>query len=308
MLSPFPASFSSALDMVGRTPHLHVRVPGLAARLHAKLEGANPTGSLKDRAGLFMLQDAIASGALRPGMTVLDASSGNMACTLAYFGRLLGYPSMLVVNSKLTEDKRNFLRYMGARLEEVGDFTVQGNEWCRELVAREGTDRWFFADQLNNWSNPRASYETTGPEILDAFPEVAMVVASLGSAGTLLGMGQFLKERRPGVKVVGVQSAPGTRIPGTGSFEEGDYVSPFFRQGVADGTFDRLVRITHADAVRGTLALRDQGVFVGIQTGGVFHAAVQAAGEMGIAGDVVFVSGDSGWKNMDKLLPLVSGA
>ncbi|HEU0076680.1 MAG TPA: cysteine synthase family protein [Longimicrobiaceae bacterium] len=296
--------YENTFDMVGRTPHVRVRshrVPD--ARLHVKLEGWNPTGSVKDRAGLRMIREAQESGALRPGMTLLDASSGNMACALAYFGRLLGHPTTLVVSSKLTQDKRSFLRYYGAMLHQVGDFTIEGNRFCRELVEREEPGRYCFFDQLHNWANPRAHYETTGPEILADFPEVEVVVGSLGSGGTLYGTALYLKERRPEVRVVAVQAAAGTKIPGTGSFDDGDYVTPFIRRGFDDGLFDRVVRVSEADAVGGTLLLRDQGVFAGIQTGGVLHAAETAARDLGATGDVVFISGDSGWKNVDKLLP-----
>lgn len=296
--------YENAFAMIGRTPH--VRVDSDLApdtRFHVKLEGWNPTGSVKDRAGYRMIREALDSGTLRPGMTLLDASSGNMACALAYFGRLLGYPTTLVVSSKLTQDKRNFLRYYGAELHQVGDFTIEGNRFCRELVEREGEGRYCFFDQLHNWANPRAHYEGTGPEILAAFPDVEMVVGSLGSGGTLYGTALYLKEQRPEIRIVAVQAAPGTRIPGTGSFDDGDYVTPFIHKGFEDGIFDRVVRVGEADAVRSTLELRDRGVFGGLQTGGVFHAAQVAALDEGVRGDVVFVSGDSGWKNIDKLLP-----
>ena len=297
-------TYEDVFDMVGRTPHLRVQTPEAGdARFYVKLEGANPTGSVKDRGGLGMLRAARESGALQPGMTLLDASSGNMACALAYFGRVLGHRATLVVSSKLTEDKRNFLRYYGATLHQVGDFTIEGNRWCRELVERESAGRYCFLDQLHNWANPRAHYEGTGPEILEAFPDVELVVGSLGSGGTLYGTGKFLKEARPGIKVVAVQSAPGTRIPGTGSFDEGDYRTPFILKGIEDCVFDQVMRITEADAVRRTLELRDRGVFGGLQTGGVLHAALTAARELDVRGDVVFISGDTGWKNIVKLLP-----
>jgi cysteine synthase len=297
--------YETMQQAVGGTPHLRVHAPEAPqARFFVKLEGFNPTGSVKDRGGLRMIQEAQGAGTLCPGMTMLDASSGNMACALAYFGRLLGHPVRVVVSSKLTEDKRSFLRFYGAEIVQVGDFTIEGNHWCRELVGREGTERWHFFDQLHNWANPRAHFDGTGPEILEDFPDVEMVVGSLGSGGTMYGTGAYLRGQRPGVRVVCVESAPGTRIPGTGSFDAGDYVTPFITRGREDGVFDHTVRITADDAARRTLQLRDQGVFCGLQTGGVFHAAIQAARELDVRGDVVLVSGDAGWKNIDKLLPL----
>ncbi|HET7459742.1 MAG TPA: cysteine synthase family protein [Longimicrobium sp.] len=303
------SAFDGIRQLVGGTPHLRVCAPELpGVRFHVKLEGMNPTGSVKDRAGVAMITAARDAGALRPGVALLDASSGNMACSLAFFGRVLGYPVTVAVSTKLTEDKRTFLRYYGAEIVQVGDFTIDGNEWCRERVGRADGERFHFFDQLHNPANPRAHFEGTGPEILAAFPNLAMVVGSLGSGGTLYGTGSYLKRERPGVRVVAVESAVGTKIPGTGSFLAGDYETPFILRGRDEGVFDHTVRITLDDAGRRTLQLRDQGVFCGLQTGGVFHAAQLAVRELGVEGDVVFISGDAGWKNFDKLLPLSDAA
>ena len=295
--------YDDVMQMVGRTPHVLVRcAEAPAARIHVKLEGFNPTGSLKDRACLYMIRSLQARGALQAGMTLLDASSGNMACAIAYYGKLLGYPTTVVANSKLTADKRNFIEYYGATLHLVGDFTIEGNRFCRELAERER--HYCFLDQLHNWDNPRAHYETTGPEILQDFPAAAMVVCSLGSGGTLLGTTQFLKEQRPDIKVVAVQAAAGTKLPGTGSFDDGDYVTPFIRKGIEERLFDQVVKITEQDAVRRTGQLKEQGLFCGLQTGGVLHAALSALRDSDVAGDVIIISGDTGWKNMAKLLSL----
>jgi cysteine synthase len=303
------SAFDGIRQLVGRTPHLRVCAPDArGARFHVKLEGMNPTGSVKDRAGAAMIAAARDAGLLRPGATLLDASSGNLACALAFFGRVLGHPVTVVVSSKLTDDKRAFLRFYGAEMVQVGHFTIQGNDWCRERVTQPDGDRFHFFDQLHNPDNPRAHFEGTGPEILAAFPNLAMVVGSLGSGGTLYGTGSYLKRERPGVRVVAVESALGTKLPGTGSFLEGDYETPFVLRGRSEGVFDQTVRITLDDAARRTLQLRDQGVFCGLQTGGVFHAAQHAARELGVEGDVVFISGDAGWKNFDKLLPLADAA
>jgi len=295
---------SDVFDLVGNTPHLLVPgswLPGVS--FHVKLEGCNPTGSVKDRAGARLIREAIAEGRLRPGMTILDASSGNMGCAMAYFGRILGYSTQVIASSKLTEDKHAFMRWFGAEVEKVGDFTIEGNRICRERAERE-PERYCFLDQLHSWANPRAHFEGTGPEILHDFPGVAMVVASLGSGGTLCGTAMYLKEKHPGTVVVAVQAAPGTRLPGTGSFDEGDYVTPFIRKGYDEGLFDHRVKVELGAAVARTRELRDRGVFAGLQTGGVLDAALTAARELEIRGDVVLLSGDSGWKNMEKLSAL----
>ncbi|MBW8874475.1 MAG: pyridoxal-phosphate dependent enzyme [Acidobacteria bacterium] len=293
--------YEDILALVGNTPHLRVRCgEPSAAFLYIKLEGYNPTGSIKDRAGVRLIQDSLKSGRLRPGMTLLDASSGNMGCAIAYFGRLAGYPAKIYSSSKLTDDKRGFMLYFGAAVEQVGDFTIEGNQVCRQIAAGE-PDRYCFLDQLHSWANPRAHYETTGPEILAEFPDVAMLVGSLGSGGSLFGTAQFLKEKRPGTIVVAVQAAPGTRLPGTGAFDDGDYVTPFIQRGYDEKIFDHRIKIDEKSAVARTRELRDQGIFTGLQTGGVCHAAVACAHDLGIQGEVVALSGDSGWKNMAKL-------
>ena len=128
-----------------------------------------------------------------------------------------------------------------------------------------------------------------------------MLVGSLGSGGSLFGTAQFLKEKRPGTTVVAVQAAPGTRLPGTGAFDDGDYVTPFIQRGYDEKIFDHQVKIDEKSAVARTRELRDQGIFTGLQTGGVCHAAVACAHDLGIQGEVVALSGDSGWKNMAKL-------
>lgn len=294
----------SPFDLVGDTPYLRIDV-GQAhrARIFVKLEGLNPTGSIKDRACLYLIRAAQEAGELVAGKTLLDASSGNMACAIAYFGRLLGSPVKVVSSSKLTDSKRGFIEYYGAEVELVGDFTIEGNRYCRRLEQEE-PERYCFLDQLHSWENPRAYYETLGPEIAGSFPGLAAVVGSLGSGGSLSGAGRYLKERCGGVRVVAVQAAPGTRLPGTGAFDDGDYVTPFIARAFDDGLFDHVVKIDYADAVRRTEQLRDRGAFCGLQTGGVLHAALAAVQKLELEGDVVILSGDSGWKNLDKLTAL----
>ena len=294
------------LQLVGNTPH--VRVRGLDsgdARVYAKLEGYNPTGSIKDRACLYMIRSKLAEGQLERGMTLLDASSGNMACSIAFCGKIMGYPATVVANSKLTIDKRNFINYFGATLLEVGNFTIDGNRACRELVEQAGPGRYCFLDQLHNWANPQAHYETTGPEIIASFPELAMLIGSLGSGGALCGTAQFLKEARPGVKVVAVQATSGSKIPGAGSFDDGDYITPFIQKGFSERIFDHLYKVNEQEAARKTIQLRDQGIFTGLQTGAVLYAALESIRKFNVAGDVVLLSGDTGWKNMGKLLTLM---
>jgi cysteine synthase len=293
------------LQLVGNTPH--VLLHGLEsgdARVYAKLEGYNPTGSIKDRACLKIIRSLQADKQLQPGMTLLDASSGNMACSIAFCGKMMGYPTTVVANSKLTIDKRNFINYFGATLLEVGNFTIDGNRACRDMVEQAGPGHYCFLDQLHNWANPQAHYETTGPEIIADFPQLAMLVGSLGSGGALCGTAQFLKEARPEVKVVAVQAASGAKIPGAGSFDDGDYITPFIKKGFSERLFDDVYKVDERAAARRTLQLKDQGIFTGLQTGAVLHAALECISKLKVAGDVVLLSGDTGWKNLGRLLPL----
>lgn len=293
------------LQLVGNTPHVLVRgLESGEAKVYAKLEAYNPTGSIKDRGCLYIIRSMLADGRLQPGMTLLDASSGNMACSIAFCGKMMGYPATVVANSKLTIDKRNFIKYFGATLLEVGNFTIDGNRRCREMVEAAGPERYCFLDQLHNWANPQAHYETTGPEITADFPELALIVGSLGSGGALCGTGQFLKEARPDAKVVAVQAASGAKIPGAGSFDDGDYVTPFIQKGFSERIFDHVYKVNEEQATRRTIQLRDQGIFAGLQTGAVLHATLEYIREFSIAGDVVLLSGDTGWKNMARLLTL----
>jgi [CysO sulfur-carrier protein]-thiocarboxylate-dependent cysteine synthase len=289
-------------NLVGNTPCVPFvtdEAPGV--RFWVKLEGCNPSGSVKDRACLYNLDDAIASGRLRRGQTILDASSGNMACALAYFGRLLDYPVTVICSSKLTADKAGFIRYFVGELIVHGDLTVEGNRLCRQLVEAE-PDKYCFLDQLHNWANPTAHYETTAPEIFADFPDVTAIVGSLGSGGTMAGIGRRVREQKPHTLVVAVQAAAGTKLPGTGAFDDGEYVTPFIARALEDGLFDIRWNITLDAARARTHEAAKQGIFAGLQTGGVIEAAIAIARARRLEGDIVAISGDSGWKNMEKLI------
>lgn len=288
--------------LVGNTPTVRYHSDELGeARIFIKIEGQNPTSSVKDRACVYNINGAIRDGKLVPGQIILDASSGNMACSLAYFGAIMGYQVEVVCSTKLTEDKASFIRYFGAKLHVVGDFTIEGNRYCREVLMVNHPEQYSFLDQLHNWNNPQAHFETTGPEILSEFPEVAAVVGSLGSGGTMNGIARYIKQNSPATKIVTVESESGTKIPGTGTFVDGDYVTPFIQQLQNENLVDKKARINLDGAIQRIISLRKQGFYCGMQTGAVVEAAVRFIIENEIKGDVVVVSGDAGWKNMDKL-------
>jgi len=197
-----------------------------------------------------------------------------------------GGVALVVCSSKLTSDKAAFIQYYGARLEKLGDFTIEGNLYCRDVLARAEPDRYVFLDQLHNWENPRAHYETTGPEIVSDLPQVQAIAGSLGSGGTMNGVARFIKEHHPTVKIITAESASGTKIPGTGSFSDGDFVTPFIEQLRERNLVDSWQKVDLQRAQERTKSLAKQGFFCGIQTGAVMEAAVRAATEMKLRGSI----------------------
>lgn len=289
--------------LIGNTPHIQVPTPDNPnLRVYVKLEGLNPTGSIKDRTAIGLIEDATVRGALTPDSVLLDASSGNMACAVAYLARVMGRRALLIVSSKVTPEKRQFLEYYGAEVRQIGDYTIHGTEYCRTLVGTPTSDQYCFLDQLHNWANPQVHYEQTGLEIVTRLPQLAMVVGSLGSGGTMLGVARMVKDRIPNALAVAVHAAPGTRLPGVGSFDDGDYVTPFINAGVRQKLFDLTVKVNEPQAIASARRLRDCGVFGGVQAGAVFHAALEAASRLDVRGDVLVIAGDAGWKNMTRLL------
>ena len=299
--------FNSIQNMIGNTPLIYFNqneVPN--CNIYIKIEGQNPSGSIKDRAAMYNIKDAIENGKLTKSKTILDASSGNMACALAFYGKILGYKVEVICNTKLTEDKKQFIEYFGAKCTVHGAITVEGNRRCAEIVETpEGDAEYCFLDQLHNWANPKASYETLGPEILKAVPDVAAVVGSMGSGGSMCGVSTYLKEKNSDIKIITSQAAPGTKIPGTGGFDDGDYKTPFIKKMIKESLYDYTVKITQKQAEQRTLQLASQGIFVGFQGGGVVQAAIAACKENQLEGNVVAIMGDSGWKNMAKLKKII---
>ncbi|NPU94077.1 MAG: pyridoxal-phosphate dependent enzyme [Gammaproteobacteria bacterium] len=294
--------FSSVVDMVGNTPlvEYHTRESG-DARIFVKLESYNPTGSIKDRACVYIIKDAINRGLATSDKVLLDASSGNMACALAYFGRVMGFSVKVVCNSKLTADKRQFIEYFGAELEMFGDLTIEGNRRCRAMAEQE-PERYCFLDQLHNPANVDASFFMLGPEILRDIPDVTAVVGSMGSGGSMCGVAKYITRNAPATQIFTCQAAPGTKIPGTGGFADGDYITPFIRELINAPLQNDTFMVNQAAAEQRTRELAMQGIFVGFQGGAVLDATLAAIAKHGIKGNVVMVIGDSGWKNMEKLM------
>jgi cysteine synthase len=277
---------------IGNTPM--VELPHLAPhgiRLFAKLEGANPSGSVKDRIARTMLEGARASGALAPGQTILEPSSGNTGISLALLGGLLGHPVRIVLPDNTTVEREQLLRLYGAEI--VASPGAEGSNGAIRLAQelRAADPSLFMPFQYGNPANPRAHEEGTGPEILAAVPDVDLFVAGLGTGGTLTGVGRFLKRERPGVRILAAEPLPGELVQGLRSLDEG-FVPPVLDASVLD---DRYL-VSNGDAVIAVRRLlREEGIFAGLSSGAVLHVALRAAEELE-EGTIVILLADGGWK------------
>ncbi len=290
--APPPAS-EDIVAAIGNTPMVELRrlAPTPEVRIFAKLEGTNPTGSVKDRIARAMLLDARASGALQPGQTILEPSSGNTGISLAMIAGRLGHPVRIVMPDSTTAERTQLLRLFGAEI--VYSLGAQGSNGAvrlaQSLAAADPT--LFMPYQYGNPANPRAHFETTGPEILAQVPEVDVFVAGLGTGGTLTGVGRFLKGARPGVRVVAAEPLPGELVQGLRSLDEG-FVPPVLDSSVLD---DRYL-VSNRDAVMGLRRLTsDEGIFGGLSSGAAVAVAVRVAREME-RGTLVVLLADGGWK------------
>ena len=283
----------SLLDLVGNTPL--VELPRLSpkpeVKLYAKLEGQNPTGSIKDRVALAMVEAAERSGELEPGQELLEPTSGNTGISLGLVARLKGYKLTCVMPDNVTEERRRLLRLYGATIvESPGSEGSNGAvHLARDLAAREPRYRMLF--QYGNEENPRAHYEGTGAEIADALDRIDVLVAGLGTGGTLMGAGARVRERFPDVTVAAAEPLPGDPVMGLRSLEDG-YVPPVFDV----SKLDRKLLVSNAEAVAAVRELLDrEGIFAGVSAGAVTHVARRLALELD-EGVVVAILADAGWK------------
>ena len=278
------------LELVGNTPLVELRAVG-DVHVYAKLEGQNPTGSIKDRIAKSMIEAAEASGELEPGRELLEPTSGNTGISLALVGKLKGYPLTCVLPENATDERKRLLRLFGVTIvfsppDEGSNGAVR---LALELAERE--PRYFMPFQYANDANPRAHYEGTGAEIADALDRVDVLVAGLGTGGTLMGTGERLRESFPDVVVAAAEPLPGDPVMGLRSLEEG-YVPPILDV----SKLDRKVLVSNEDSVREVRRLLDEdGIFAGVSAGAVGHVARKLAGELD-EGVVVAVLADGGWK------------
>jgi len=283
----------SLLSLVGNTPLVELKrlTPKASVRIYAKLEGQNPTGSIKDRVAKAMIDAAEASGELQPGRELLEPTSGNTGISLALIAKLKGYPLTCVMPDNATEERRRLLRLYGAKIvDSPGD---QGSNGAVRLALElaERQPRYFMPFQYANPANPRAHYEGTGAEIAEALDRVDVLVAGLGTGGTLMGTGERLRESFPEVVVAAAEPLPGDSVMGLRSLDDG-YVPPILDV----SKLDRKVLVSNGESVAAVRALLDsEGIFAGVSAGAVVHVAVKLAAELD-EGVVVCVLADGGWK------------
>ena len=280
----------SLLDLIGNTPLVELRPVG-AVRVYAKLEAQNPTGSIKDRIAKAMIEAAEAAGELEPGRELLEPTSGNTGISLALVAKLKGYPLTCVMPENATEERKRLLGLFGAQIvfspaEEGSNGAVRT---ALELAARE--PKYFMPFQYANEANPRAHYNGTGAELAAALDRVDVVVAGLGTGGTLMGVGERLRESFPEVVVAAAEPLPGDPVLGLRSLDEG-YVPPILDV----SKLDRKVLVSNEESVREVRRLLDEeGLFAGVSSGAVGHVARKLAAELD-EGVVVAILADGGWK------------
>lgn len=281
------------LDAIGNTPLVELprMSPKKGVRIFAKLEGTNPTGSLKDRIVKYMIEQAERSGELTEDKTILEPTSGNTGIALAMIGRRKGYKVKVVIPENATPERRQLLEIFGAELI-YSDGTKGSNgaiELAQKLVAEDPT--LYMPFQYGNPANPMAHYETTGREILNDLPEVDVFVAGLGTGGTLMGVGRRLKEHDPKTKVIAVEPNPGDLVQGLRSLDEG-FIPPILDTSLLDGK----IMVDSRCAFAATRDLTNkEGIFAGVSSGAVVHVAIRTAHRME-KGNIVVILCDTGWK------------
>ena len=285
-----PRVARNLLELVGNTPLVALKPVG-DVQLYAKLEGQNPTGSIKDRIAKSMIEAAEASGELEPGRELLEPTSGNTGISLALVAKLKGYPLTCVMPENATDERRRLLRLFGATI--VFSPAAEGSNGAVRVALElaERDPRYFMPFQYANDANPRAHYEGTGAEIAAALDHVDVVVAGLGTGGTLMGTGERLRETFPDVVVAAAEPLPGDPVMGLRSLDEG-YVPPILDV----SKLDRKVLVSNEESVHEVRRLLDEeGIFAGVSAGAVGHVAHKLAGELE-EGVVVAILADGGWK------------
>jgi cysteine synthase B len=285
--------YESLLDAIGYTPLVEIprMSPNPAVRIFAKLEMLNPTGSVKDRVAKYLVEDLEARGLLHEDSIILEPTSGNTGIALAMIGRRKGYRVALVMPDNVTNERRQMAALFGAEvIDSPGSLGSNGAiALAKHLVSKD--ERFVMPYQYGNEANPKAHYETTGPEILADCPEIDVFVAGLGTGGTLMGVSRYLREQKPGVRIVAAEPLPGEHVQGLRSLDEG-----FIPEILDPSLIDSKYLVSNRDAIA---ALRDlvfrEGIFAGPSCGAVLVVAARVAREM-TGGTIVALLPDGGWK------------
>ena len=287
----------SVLDLIGNTPIVDVSSlsPNPNVRILAKLEMQNPFGSVKDRIAKAMIEQAEKHGRLRPGQTIVEPSSGNTGIALAAIAKLKGYPIKILMPSSVSIERRQMLEVFGAEIILTpGEEGSNGAVRRAEKLASEHPE-WCFLYQYGNDANPQAHYEGTGPEIYRDVPDVTHFVAGLGTSGTLMGVGRYLKEQDSSIQIVAVEPPLGERVEGLRNIDEG-YIPPVFENWQGFELLDRKRVVRPRESIEWTRRLINEcGVFAGLSSGAALAGAVKVASEIE-HGTIVFIVCDGGWK------------
>jgi cysteine synthase B len=286
--------YHSILDLIGNTPLVELpnTTPKPEVQIYAKLEGQNPTGSVKDRIAKYMIEAAERDGLLTPDKIILEPTSGNTGIGLAMIGRLKGYKVMVVMPESVSEERAQLLRAYGAEIVySDGIKGTNGSIVVAQQMLAEAPQRFFMPYQYGNDMNPRAHYETTGPEIVRDLPDIDVFVAGLGTGGTLTGTGRFLKEYNPNIKIIATVPHPGDLVQGLRSLEEG-FIPPVLDESILDG---RVVVDSRTSFAATKELTQNEGIFAGISAGAAIKTAQRVAARMD-RGKVVVLLADGGWK------------
>ncbi len=290
------AVISSVLDLIGNTPLVDASglSPNPDVRILAKLEGQNPAGSVKDRIALRMVREAEADGTLAPGRTIIEPSSGNTGIALAMIARIRGYPIKIVMPENVSIERRQALEVWGAEI--ILSPGAEGSNGAVRRAQKLADDHpeWVFLYQYGNEANPRAHYEGTGPEIWRDCPEITHFVAGLGTSGTLMGVGRYLKEQNADVKVVAIEPPLGEKVEGLRNLDEG-YIPPVYDKWGGPDLLDRKRIVRPRESIVWTRKLAELGIFSGISGGAAVAGAAKVASEIA-SGTIVVILADGGWK------------
>ena len=288
--------YSSVLDLIGNTPIVDVSQlsPNPNVRILGKMEGQNPAGSVKDRIALSMITEAEEDGTLSPGKTVIEPSSGNTGIAMAMICQIRGYHLKIVLPGNVSPERRQLLEVFGAEIiDSPGEEGSNGAVRMAQRLADEHPD-WVFLYQYANEANPKAHYRTTGPEIWADVPEITHFVAGLGTSGTLMGVGTFLKEQNPDIKILAVEPPTGEQVEGLRSLEDG-YIPPVFDKWGGYDLLDGKSIVRPRESLEYTRALAGIGIFSGISAGAALAGACKVAAKIE-SGTIVFIVCDYGWK------------